>query len=100
MSLEQAILEKVRALPPEKQQEILDFAEFLQVKLQQNPDATEVVKGKQAESTEQRPRLSMGERLIAIRQQAIENGMQPLTVGEVEQEIADQRDRQSGLWVD
>ncbi len=31
MTLEQAILEKVRALPPEKQQEILDFAESLQV---------------------------------------------------------------------
>ena len=29
MTLEQAILEKVRSLSPEKQQEILDFAEFL-----------------------------------------------------------------------
>jgi len=29
MTLEQAILEKVRSLPLEKQQEILDFAEFL-----------------------------------------------------------------------
>lgn len=30
MSLEQAILEKLRGLPPEKQQEVLDFADFLQ----------------------------------------------------------------------
>jgi hypothetical protein len=29
MTLEQAILEKVRLLSPDKQQEILDFAEFL-----------------------------------------------------------------------
>lgn len=29
MSSEEAILEKVRVLPPEKQQEVLDFVEFL-----------------------------------------------------------------------
>lgn len=29
MSIEQALLEKLRALPLEKQQEVLDFAEFL-----------------------------------------------------------------------
>lgn len=29
MTIEQAILEKVRSLSPDKQQEILDFAEFL-----------------------------------------------------------------------
>jgi hypothetical protein len=29
MTIEQAILEKVRVLSPEKQQEILDFTEFL-----------------------------------------------------------------------
>lgn len=34
MSIEQAILEKVRSLTPEKQQEILDFAEFLVQKSQ------------------------------------------------------------------
>jgi EAL domain-containing protein (putative c-di-GMP-specific phosphodiesterase class I) len=32
MNLEQAVLDKLRALPPDKQQEILDFAEFLQQK--------------------------------------------------------------------
>ena len=32
MSTEQAILEKVRTLPPDKQQEVLDFIEFLQQK--------------------------------------------------------------------
>ncbi|NJK70522.1 MAG: DUF2281 domain-containing protein [Microcoleus sp. SU_5_3] len=32
MNLEQAVLEKLRTLPPERQQEVLDFAEFLQQK--------------------------------------------------------------------
>jgi hypothetical protein len=30
MNLEQAVLEKLRELPPEKQQEVLNFATFLQ----------------------------------------------------------------------
>jgi len=32
MNLEQAVLYKLRALPPERQQEVLDFVEFLQQK--------------------------------------------------------------------
>lgn len=32
VNLEQAILENLRQLPPEKQQELLDFAEFLRHK--------------------------------------------------------------------
>jgi len=32
MNLEQAVLEKLRSLPPNQQQEVLDFAEFLQQK--------------------------------------------------------------------
>ena len=32
MNLEQAVLDKLRALPLDKQQEVLDFAEFLQQK--------------------------------------------------------------------
>ena len=34
MNLEEAVLDKLRALPPDKQQEVLDFAEFIQ---QKNP---------------------------------------------------------------
>jgi hypothetical protein len=30
MSIERTVLEKLRALPPDKQQEVLDFVEFLQ----------------------------------------------------------------------
>ncbi|MFB8791803.1 MAG: DUF2281 domain-containing protein [Potamolinea sp.] len=32
MSIEQIVLAKLRTLPPEKQQEVLDFVEFLQTK--------------------------------------------------------------------
>lgn len=32
-NLEQTLLETVRSLPPEKQQEVLDFAEFLRQKI-------------------------------------------------------------------
>jgi hypothetical protein len=33
MTLEQAVIEKLRQLPVEKQQEVLDFVEFLQQKI-------------------------------------------------------------------
>lgn len=33
MNFEQAVLEKLRELPPEKQQEVLDFAAFLHQKM-------------------------------------------------------------------
>lgn len=38
-NLEQSILENLRQLPPEKQQEVLDFAEFLRQKLVSVPTA-------------------------------------------------------------
>lgn len=33
MSIEEAILEKLRELPPDKQREVLDFAEFLKSRI-------------------------------------------------------------------
>jgi hypothetical protein len=38
MTIEEAILVKLRELPPEKQQELLDFADFLVQKLQTESD--------------------------------------------------------------
>jgi hypothetical protein len=32
MTIEEQVLEKLRALPPEKQKQVLDFADFLQEK--------------------------------------------------------------------
>jgi Protein of unknown function (DUF2281) len=36
MSIEQAVVEKLRALPTDKQQEVLDFTEFLGLKASKN----------------------------------------------------------------
>lgn len=41
MSIEQAVLEKLRTLPTNKQQEVLDFVEFLQARSSQQPQQTE-----------------------------------------------------------
>ena len=38
MSIIQIAVEKMQSLPPEKQQEVLDFIEFLQNKLSQHPN--------------------------------------------------------------
>lgn len=41
MSIEQAVIEKLRVLPPDKQQEVLDFVEFLEGRAkQQEPNAS------------------------------------------------------------
>ncbi|MBD2777524.1 DUF2281 domain-containing protein [Iningainema tapete] len=37
MKIEQAVLEKLRQLPVDKQQEVLDFAEFLHQKMASKP---------------------------------------------------------------
>lgn len=37
--IEQALLEKVRSLPLERQREVLDFAEFLALKAKENHEA-------------------------------------------------------------
>ncbi|MFN7947013.1 MAG: DUF2281 domain-containing protein [Blastocatellia bacterium] len=34
MTIEEAVIEKLRSLPPDRQQEMLDFAEFLEGKVQ------------------------------------------------------------------
>ncbi|MCY7277616.1 MAG: DUF2281 domain-containing protein [Phormidesmis sp. CAN_BIN44] len=35
MSIEQTVVDKLRVLPPDKQQEVLDFVEFLESKTKQ-----------------------------------------------------------------
>jgi len=37
MNIEQAVLEKLRSLPPQKQQEVLDFVDFLGEKQGKRP---------------------------------------------------------------
>ncbi|NEP60551.1 MAG: DUF2281 domain-containing protein [Symploca sp. SIO2G7] len=42
MSIEEAVLEKLRQLPLDKQQELLDFAEFLHQKIMIKPSLSSV----------------------------------------------------------
>lgn len=44
MSVEQLVTEKLRLLPPEKQQEVLDFVEFLEHRLPGKP-SLQAIKG-------------------------------------------------------
>jgi len=44
MTIEEAILEKIRALPPDEQHEVLDFAEFLEAR-REKPIAREPLRG-------------------------------------------------------
>lgn len=39
MSIEQAVIEKLRVLSPDKQQEVLDFVEFLEARMQHSRDS-------------------------------------------------------------
>jgi len=95
MTIAELLVEKLNVLPPEKQQELLAFADSLVQEVQVADQLSEPVKTDQSRSIS-----SLGERLMAIRQQAIENGMQPSTVEEVEREIAEERDRHRDLWVE
>lgn len=79
MTIEEAILEKVRVLPPEKQQEVLDFAEFLQLKM---------VNSKPLNLT---PQTSLGERLRQIRAKIVASGEPLLNREELEEEMASRR---------
>lgn len=41
MNIEQTVVEKLKTLPPDKQQEVLDFVEFLQSKTYQSQSNTQ-----------------------------------------------------------
>lgn len=70
MTLEQALLEKVPSLSPEKQQELLDFAEFLVQKSQARTELQKTSSNKIPQSTdevdEQGWPLSYFERIYGI----------------------------------
>jgi hypothetical protein len=67
MSPEQDLLTKWRSLPKEKQEEVLDFVEFLHVTLKPQPVTT-------------RPnKPPLGERLRQIRAQIVDSGEPLLT---------------------
>jgi hypothetical protein len=72
MSAEQELLTKWRSLPQDKQEEVLDFVEFLYVKNSVN-------------------KASLGERLRQIRSRIVASGEPLLSRDEIEKEIASRR---------
>ena len=72
MISEQELLTKWRSLPQDKQQEVLKFVEFMQLK-----------------TTAKKPPL--GERLREIRSKIVASGKPLLNADEIEKELADRR---------
>lgn len=81
MKVEQILLEKWRSLPPDKQQEVFDFVEFLQsrqVSLSQKPA------GEEHES-------NLGQKLQQIREKIVASGTPLLTDEDIDREVAQRR---------
>jgi Protein of unknown function (DUF2281) len=72
MSTEQELLNKWHSLPQDKQEEVLDFVEFLHLKNSAN-------------------KTPLGERLRRIRARIVNSGKQLLDEDEIERELASRR---------
>ncbi|WP_414544426.1 DUF2281 domain-containing protein [Nostoc sp. CCY0012] len=72
MNAEQELLSNWRSLPPDKQEEVLDFVEFLRLKTSAN-------------------KTPLGERLREIRSRIVASGKPLLNRDEIEKEIASRR---------
>ncbi len=81
MDTEQLLLEKWRSLPPDRQQEVIDFVEFLELK---KATATRQVAEPKSKST-------LGERLQQIREEIVASGEPLLDWEGVEREKAERR---------
>jgi Protein of unknown function (DUF2281) len=79
MSPEQELLAKWRTLPKEKQDEVLNFVEFLHVKTAKQQPATPANKSQ------------LGQRLRQIRAEIVASGEHLLNREELEKEIASRR---------
>ncbi|KAB8333395.1 DUF2281 domain-containing protein [Scytonema tolypothrichoides VB-61278] len=81
MSAEQELIEKWRFLPPDKQQQVLEFVEFLHLKTV-NPQI--VTRG---------AKTDLGEKLRQIRSKIVASGEPLLSQDEIEKEMASRRGR-------
>lgn len=79
MNSEQKLLEKWRGLPLDRQQEVLDFVEFLYLRTVERQFFTHT------------PKNQLGERLRQIRTRIITSGEPLLNQEELEKEIASRR---------
>ena len=78
MAREEQILERWRTLTPEKQQQVLEFVDSLQVESKE-PKAEYV------------PQTPLAKKLWDIRQRAIASGLPLLNEAEIAQELAERR---------
>lgn len=80
MTVEQILLEKWRSLPPDKQQEVFDFVEFLQTR-----------QVYQKKLVRQESQSKLGDRLQQIREKIVASGTPLLTDEEIDQELTERR---------
>jgi hypothetical protein len=83
MTTEQQLLETWRQLPQTKQQEVLDFAQFLAERRRPMPS--------NSPSQPVTQPSALGDRLQIIRDQIVESGMPLLTHEDIEREMCDRR---------
>jgi uncharacterized protein YydD (DUF2326 family) len=96
MSNEQNLLEKWRSLPQEKQQEVIDFVDFLttQITILNNPNLSDQspLNPVATEQTETAKTLSdLGIKLQKIREKIVASGVPLLSAEDVEREKAKRR---------
>jgi hypothetical protein len=82
MNNEQILLETWQTLTPDKQQEVIDFMQFLQ---QKYPSKNELL------NREKQERLEKVQKLQNIRDKIVASGEPLLTVDEIEKELLERR---------
>jgi hypothetical protein len=93
MNTEQKLVTKWRNLPPDKQQEVIDFIEFMEFQALQKKSHLE----NQVIPQKNKSKSDLGQRLKAIREEVVASGVHLLNEAEIEQE---KRERQSGYYGD
>jgi hypothetical protein len=84
MTIERVLLEKWRSLPPIRQQEVIDFIEFLECKQTLKETLTKA-------EVQPQPRSLLGDRLRKIRAEIVASGTPLLDWSGVEREKAERR---------
>ena len=79
MKTEQLLLNKWRKLQPDKQQEVINFIDFLQYRSQ-----LDKFKSIEREKSQEKPSESLGKKLRQIRQEIVDSGLLLLNPEEVE----------------
>ncbi|MGK7946140.1 MAG: hypothetical protein AB4058_16895 [Microcystaceae cyanobacterium] len=93
MNSEQKLVNKWRNLTPDKQQEVINFIDFIEFKALQNNSILD----DQLIPQKTKPNLNLGERLRAIREEVVASGVHLLNEEEIEQE---RKERQGGYYGD